>query len=83
MAHESLVLFAFVMKCFIFSLVPQTPTQITASSILSRSLTLSWNLSAPSPGNTVYTIFVYEAYDEGKGYKPKENLTVYGLYRCR
>lgn len=62
--------------------MPKTPEQITASSIVSRSLTLSWNLSAPSPGNTVYTILVYEANDEGTGYKLKENLTVYGLYRC-
>lgn len=62
--------------------MPKTPEQITASNILSRSLTLSWNLSAPSPGDTIYTIFVYEANDEGIGYKLKENLTVYGLYRC-
>ena len=54
---------------------------MTASDIQSKTLTLSWNISDPSPGNTSYTVSVYESTDEdGKAFKLSQTLRVYGKY---
>ncbi|XP_062583571.1 receptor-type tyrosine-protein phosphatase delta-like [Saccostrea cucullata] len=44
--------------------VPEKPGQITASNIQAKTLTLSWNVAGPSPGNTTYIIEVYEGTDD-------------------
>nr|XP_022292672.1 receptor-type tyrosine-protein phosphatase beta-like isoform X2 [Crassostrea virginica] len=55
--------------------VPQKPSQITATDITAKTLTLSWNVPDPSPGRTTYTIFVYESTDD-KGNKFTLNQTL-------
>lgn len=44
--------------------IPQKPEELTASNIYSKQMTLSWAFSDPSPGNTIYTINVYQATDD-------------------
>lgn len=65
----------------IFSLGPQKPDQITLKDVSAKSLTLSWNLPGPSPGNTTYTIYVYEATeDKGSNFTLNQTLQSYGMY---
>lgn len=68
---------------FHFYLVPLQPEQITASNVQSSSLTLAWTLPDPSPGNTTYTIYIYEGIDDnGTSFLMKESIKVYGVYQC-
>uniref|UniRef100_A0A8W8J8V8 Ig-like domain-containing protein n=1 Tax=Magallana gigas TaxID=29159 RepID=A0A8W8J8V8_MAGGI len=63
--------------------VPLQPRQITASNVQSSSLTLAWTLPDPSPGNTTYTIYIYEGTDDvGSNFLMKDSTKVYGMYHC-
>lgn len=65
---------------FHFYLVPLQPRQITASNVQSSSLTLAWTLPDPSPGNTTYTIYIYEGTDDvGSNFLMKDSTKVYGM----
>lgn len=65
-----------------FTSVPQKPSQITATDITAKTLTLSWNVSDPSPGKTTYTIFVYESTDDkGTKYILNQTLKTTGMYK--
>ncbi|XP_052712083.1 titin-like [Crassostrea angulata] len=60
--------------------VPLQPRQITASNVQSSSLTLAWTLPDPSPGNTTYTIYIYEGTDDvGSNFLMKDSTKVYGF----
>ncbi|XP_062583572.1 receptor-type tyrosine-protein phosphatase eta-like [Saccostrea cucullata] len=43
---------------------PQKPGSIRATHMEAKTLTLSWDVAGPSPGNTTYTIEVYEGTDD-------------------
>ena len=65
-----------------FTSVPQKPSQITATDITAKTLTLSWNVPDPFPGRTTYTIFVYESTDDkGTKYILNQTLKTTGMYK--
>ncbi|XP_061176197.1 phosphatidylinositol phosphatase PTPRQ-like [Saccostrea echinata] len=63
--------------------IPQKPGQIAATHIEAKSLTLSWSVAYPSPGNTTYTIYVYEGTDDtGMNFNLRQpKLNTYGFYK--
>lgn len=65
------------------ALVPQKPEELTASNIYSKQMTLSWTFSDPSPGNTIYTINVYQATDDkGTEFILTKFLKTLGKSKC-
>ncbi|XP_062601753.1 tyrosine-protein phosphatase 10D-like, partial [Saccostrea cucullata] len=62
---------------------PQKPGNIKATNIEAKTLTLSWDVAGPPPGNTTYTLEVYEGTDDtGTNFTPKQpNLYAYGFHQ--
>ncbi|XP_062620048.1 phosphatidylinositol phosphatase PTPRQ-like, partial [Saccostrea cucullata] len=62
---------------------PQKPGSIRATNIEAKTLTLSWDVAGPSPGNTTYTIEVHEGTDDtGTNFILKEpKLNTYGFHQ--
>lgn len=76
--------YCFYVKVFdiLYFLVPKQPGQINASNIYSKNLTLSWNLTKPSPGDTTYTIYVENATDDkGTNFTFQQSIKVHGVYK--
>ncbi|XP_061176199.1 phosphatidylinositol phosphatase PTPRQ-like [Saccostrea echinata] len=63
--------------------IPQKPGHISSTNIMAKSLTLSWDVAAPSPGNTTYTIYVYEGTDDtGTNFNRRQpKLKAYGFHQ--